>query len=160
MVDATTQRYLQRLREAGITGDPCDEWEIRDLEQQLNVSLPAAFKAFLLVAGKYFEPFVGSQYVLGHDGGNLEIAPAEVQRHGERIFRRDGLRLPTNACVFFAHHGTATRYLFLDGGDDPAVFEYVEHQPPPRQLANNFSVFLVDEVRLLQEQKAAFRSRS
>src|SRR5438067_2094639 len=81
MIDAITQEYVTRLSEAGITGDPCDEWEIRDLEQQLRVALPAAFKAFLLLAGKYFDPFVGSQYVLGHDGGVLEIDPTEVQRH-------------------------------------------------------------------------------
>jgi len=159
MIDAITQKHVQRLCEAGITGDPCDEWDIRDVEQQLHVALPAAFKAFLLVAGKYFDPFVGSQYVLGHDGGALEIGPAEVQRRGERIFQRDGQSLPSNAFVFFAHHGTATRYFFLDGGDDPAVYEYVEHQPPPKQLASSFSAFLADEVRLLQEQRA-FRGGS
>jgi hypothetical protein len=160
MIDTITQQYVTRLTAAGITGAPCDEWEVRDLEQQLRVTLPTAFKAFLLVAGKYFDPFVGSQYILGHDGGDLEIDPAEVQRRGERIFRRDGHALPSNAFVFFTHHGTATRFLLLDGSDDPAVFEYVEHEPPSRQLASSFSAFLVDEVRLLQEQRAAFRSSS
>jgi hypothetical protein len=149
MIDAITQQYVKHLSEAGITGDPCDEWEIRDLEQQLGVALPPAFKAFLLLAGKRFDPFVGSQYVLGHDGGALQINPAEVQQRARNIFRRDGQKPPSNSFMFFAHHGTAARYYLLDGGDDPAVYEYVEHEPPPKQVASSFSAFLAEEVRLL-----------
>jgi hypothetical protein len=34
----------------------------------------------------------------------------------------------------------------LDDGADPAVFEYVEHWPPAKQLSARFSGFLLQAV--------------
>lgn len=63
-MDDTTEAYVQVLREAGIDGDPADEWQVRDLESNLAVNLPAAYRAFLLLAGKWFDPLVGSHCLI------------------------------------------------------------------------------------------------
>src|SRR5438874_1603325 len=122
MIDAATESLMGVLREGGVSGEPCDDWELRDLEAQLRVELPPTYKAFLLLAGRGFGPFEGSHYALDD--------LAEVQRAGRRIFRADDSDLPGGAFVFFVHQGFVVRFFLLDDGVDPAVFEYVEHWPP------------------------------
>jgi hypothetical protein len=147
MIDDKTQTYMAVLRVGGVSGDACDEWQVCDLEQQLHVTLPPAYKAFLLLAGKWFEPFVGSQYILEHDCGELTHDPAELQRAGRGILQEDGEDLPAGAFVFFKHHGTELRFFLLDDGDDPAVYEYVEHEPPAQKVAASFSMFVLQQVK-------------
>lgn len=140
MLHAATQRFLAVLREGGVIGEPSDEWQVHELEQHLHVQFPAAYKAFLLLAGNGFPPFEGSHYALEDD-------LPELQRAGERIALRDGHNLPSGAFVFFAHQRVAARFFFLNDGDDPAVFEYVERCSASKQLASCFSEFVLGEVR-------------
>lgn len=140
MVDPTTHEFIAMLRSAGVTGDSCDEWQVKDVEQTLGVELPPAYKAFLLLAGRGFGPFQGSQYAIEDD-------LSELQRAGASIFRSDRMTLPASAFVFFVHQGVAARFFLLGSDNDPAVFEYVERWPPAKQLAPSFSEFLLGEVR-------------
>jgi hypothetical protein len=147
MIDATTESLMAVLREGGVSGEPCDEWEVRDLEQQLRAEFPLAYKAFLLLAGHSFGPFEGSHHAVDDDLAGL-------QRAGLRIFRGDGSDLPDGAFVFFVHQGVAVRFFLMDDGMDPAVFEYVEHWPPVKQLSARFTDFLVQEVRGFNELRS------
>jgi len=149
MIDAATESLMVVLRDGGVSGEPCDEWEVRDLEAQLRVEFPPAYKAFLLLAGHGFGPFEGSHYAVDDD-------LAGVQRAGRGIFRGDGGDLPGGAFVFFMHQGVAVRFFLLDDGADPAVFEYVEHWPPVKQIGARLSEFLLQEVGDPDE----FRSQS
>jgi hypothetical protein len=147
MIDAATESLMALLCDGGVSGEPCDEWEVRDLEQQLRVELPPAYRAFLLVAGHGFGSFAGSHHAVDDDLAGL-------QRAGRRIFRGDGGDLPGGAFVFFVHQGFVVRFFLLDDGPDPAVFEYVEHWPPVKQLATRFSEFLLQEVRTSDELRS------
>jgi hypothetical protein len=98
MTDAATESLMAVLRDGGVAGEPCDEWQVRDLEQQLGAELPPAYKAFLLLAGNGFGPFVGSHHAVEDDLAGL-------QRAGRRIYRCDGRDLPDGAFVFFVHQG-------------------------------------------------------
>jgi hypothetical protein len=149
MVDAVTQSLMSVLDAGGVSGSRCDEWAVRDLEQQLDVALPPAYKAFLLLAGQQFGPFEGSHYALDADEGENDFW--ELQRAGRRIFQRDGHHLPSDAFVFMVHQGYAMRFFLLNDGDDPAVYEYVEGWPPVKQLAPTFSTFLFQEIRQSKE---------
>ena len=153
MIDADTESLMTVLRGGGVSGEPCDEWEVRDLEQQLRVEFPAAYRAFLHLAGHGFGPFEGSHYAVEDD-------LAELQRTGRRIFRADGGDLPGGAFVFFVHQGFVVRFVLLDDGPDPAVFEYVEHWPPVKQLAAKFSEFLLHESRTSQELRSRMHGRA
>jgi len=73
MIDVDTQSLLAILRDGGVWGEGCDEWQIADVEQQLRVELPAAYKAFLLLAGQGFAPFEGSQYAIEDDLAAMQV---------------------------------------------------------------------------------------
>jgi len=139
MFDTKTINLISILQNCGVKGEPCDDWLVKDLEQQLGIKLPAAYKAFLLLAGHDFTPFHGSQYTLDDD-------LSELQRNGQNIFRKDHEMLPLGSFVFFVHQGFVIRFFLLEDGDDPPVFEYVKGWPPAKQLAPRFSEFLKSEI--------------
>ena len=139
MIDAITEHFVSILRSHGVTGVPCDEWQVQEIEDGIGVILPPAYKAFLLLAGQGFAPFERSHYAFEDD-------LAELQRAGRRVAGSDRMELPGDAFVFFVHQGVAVWFFLLDDGDDPAVFEYVEHSPPVKQLAPRFSEFLLQQI--------------
>jgi hypothetical protein len=138
MIDAITQRLMSEFREGGITGDPCDEWQIQDLEQEFGVKFPVAYKAFLLIAGHGCTALQGSHHAIDDD-------LAECQRSGKRIMERDGGKFPTGVFVFLVHQGFVCNFFVLDDGDDPPVYECVD-RPPARQVSRHFSEWLLGNV--------------
>src|SRR5687768_2308041 len=110
--DQRTRDFVASLHAAGISGEPCDEWAVRDLEQQLGVSLPPAYRAFLLVAGNGFPTWVGSHHTVDDD-------LPELQRMAGRLLRERGSSLPTDAFVFLIHQGAAVQFFFFGDGHDP-----------------------------------------
>src|SRR5215470_14427273 len=106
MIDDATLQMVALLREGGVTGVPCDEFQVQDLEQCLRVELPAAFKAFLMIAGNGFEPFEGSQYAVADDY-------ADLQRQKGRILRKARMKSADASFAFFVHQGYMIRYFYL-----------------------------------------------
>jgi hypothetical protein len=145
MLDSITEHFAAILRKGGVSGEPCDEWELQDVEQSLGVDLPAAYRAFLNLAGERFYPFEGSHYAVSH---NL----SELQREGERIVQKTQIELPAEAFVFFTHQGFVIRFFLLNSGDDPAVYEFVERGTEFTQLSAHLSEFLIRETQKLQRQ--------
>jgi hypothetical protein len=139
MLDDLTRTMIEHYRRAGVTGAPCDEFDVQDLEQQLAIRFPVAYKAFLLVAGNGFTPFEGSHYALEDDF-------AELQRAGKQILQTYGKQAPAGAFVFFVHQGFVVRLFLLNDGEDPPVFECVDGSPI-EQLSPRFSEFLMQEAR-------------
>src|SRR6516225_3935328 len=128
MIDAATSSFVTRLRHLGLSGVACDEWTVQDLEQQLRVEFPPAYKAFLILAGNGWEPLEGSHYAIEDDLANL-------QRSGQRIMKHDGGKLPDDAFVFLVHQGYACNFFLTQDGEDPPVYECVEGMPPVRCVA-------------------------
>ncbi len=139
MIDAKTESLVALLRASGVNGEPCDEWAVRDLEQQFDVELPPAYRAFLLVAGNGCEPLEGSHYAVEDDLAGLQRSARSVMKH-------DGADLPPDAFVFLVHQGYALNFFLLNDGEDPAVYEYVQGMPPVRQVAARLSEWLSNEV--------------
>jgi hypothetical protein len=125
-MDEKTQEFVEVLKSMGVEGSGCDEWRVQDLEAALNVRFPAAYRAFLQLAGQGFRPFEGSHYAVEHD-------LAELQRIGRRILKHSGQRVPDDAFVFLTHQGFVALFFLLDDGPDPAVFEFVEGWPAIKQ---------------------------
>jgi hypothetical protein len=151
MIDAPTSSFLTRLRDLGLSGEACDEWTVQDLEQQLGVQLPPAYKAFLILAGNGWQPLEGSHYAIEDDLANL-------QRSGQRIMKHDGGKLPDDAFVFLVHQGYACNFFLTQDGDDPPVYEYVEGMPPVRRVAARLTEWLAAELtrsRAFREQRAS-----
>jgi hypothetical protein len=150
MIEAKTESFVKLLRECGVNGEPCDEWAIRELEQQLGVEFPPAYRAFVALAGNGCEPLEGSHYAVEDD-------LASLQRSAGRIMKHDGLDLLTDAFVFLVHQGHAFNFFLLNDGEDPAVYEYVQGMPPVRQVAPRLTEWFANEVsrsRAYREERA------
>ena len=143
-----THDYVTALRAAGISGEPCDDLTVRDLEQQLGVSLPAAYRAFLLVAGHGFPTWTGSHHTVDDD-------LPELQRTARRLLKERGASLPTDAFVFLIHQGAAVQFFLLGDGDDPAVFQWVDFaEPQPiERTGRNFTGLVVESKRQIARRR-------
>ncbi len=144
--DTITDMFASRLHGDGISGEPCGRWEVGDLEQQFGVTFPAAYRAFLLAAGRGFGPWEGSSYT-------VDDLP-DVQRWGSTLPAAKGRPLPSDAFPFFCHQGVAIAFFLLADGDDPAVYEWVGMQdvaPPPERVARTFTEYVAKAQRHLEE---------
>lgn len=114
--------YLERpkhlLRDLKVEGVTIPD--IVDLEKQLSIFLPEAYKEFLLWMGKDPSIFLrGSEIEYEH--------LSKIQGWANEILEERGLPpLPSNAFVFFIHQGYQFCYFLLDEGDDPKVYLFDE----------------------------------
>lgn len=108
---------------------PCTEQEIYSLEADLSITLPKAYKEFLLwgghEAGGLFE---GSDCFLRH---LLNIQEWAIDLLNENSFLEI---LPKDAFVFYMHQGYEFMFFNLSEGDDPPIYIYNEQ--------NNHSSFV------------------
>ncbi|QOV90480.1 SMI1/KNR4 family protein [Humisphaera borealis] len=139
MTDPVTDSFVTVFTARGLSGSPCDEWSVRDLEQQLGVVFPAAYRAFLRIAGYECEALAGSHYSIDDD-------LADLQRAGERIASHEKVELPQDAFVFLVHQGFACHFFLTEDGEDPAVFQCVEGMGPIERVASHFSEWLLQEL--------------
>jgi hypothetical protein len=138
----STSDFVGILHAAGVIGEPSDEWAVRDLEQQLGISLPAAYRAFLLVAGHGFPAWAGSHHAIDDD-------LPELQRRAVRLLSKRGCTLPSDAFAFLIHQGAAVQFFLINDGEDPTVFQWVDFVDPRpiERIAQNFTAFVAESVR-------------
>ena len=120
------EKFKERFTELSFTFrkkvSPCTKEEIDFLEQQLGISLPMAYKEFLLWGGhKAGGLMEGSDCFYRH--------LLNIQETARLILEDDGFPqpLPEDAFVFFMHHDY--QFLFFKiARDDPEVYGYIEGQ--------------------------------
>ena len=114
--------FVDRFRSLGLTGSPCSVEEVAALERWAGLPLPAAYQAYLLIAGRYPPPaLVGSDCTI-ESLYQLRDWAVEILREQPPPFE-----LPPSAFVFIMHQGYQFMYFLADGvADDPAVFYYHE----------------------------------
>ena len=144
--DAKVQGYVERFLSLGLDGGACSADEVERLDRAAAHRLPAAYKAYLLIAGA--EPpaaWVGSDCTVRHLPGLKEAA--------DELLKSDGQPpLSQQAFVFFMHQGYQFFYFIADGtSDDPPVFYYLEREPGVVKKFDRFS-------RMVAECAVAFRS--
>ena len=144
MRDPATESYVSTFRKAGVAGIPCTEVDISDVQRELGVELPPAYKAFLTIAGNGFEPLEGSLYAVEDD-------LCELQQAGRRIAADQKTALLPGAFVFLVHQGFACLFFVLHDMDDPVDFQCVEGSGAPRPISKRFSEWVL-------EQLAAYRA--
>lgn len=138
----------QLAKPANIIG--CTKEEVNNLEKQLNVKFPIAYKQFLLemghCAGSFFR---GTNIYVDNDFFDL-------QRSAKKILDRNGnnFSLPSNAFVFSMHQGYQFNYFHIDQNEDPPVYFYEEVPECLEKRWDKFSQFLLDsakeEVKLIK----------
>jgi hypothetical protein len=155
MMSIAVDRARQKLMEAGLAfqGDfkGCTEQEILSLEDHFRVQLPASYRDFLTVMGRYAGAFlVGSDYSYPKMFGFRAGAEALLQ-----IWRPD-ITLPATAFVFFSHQGYNYEWFNCrHHADDPPVVLFTEElEKKPRTVAESFSAWLLGAV---DDDIAAYR---
>ncbi|MEQ9668818.1 SMI1/KNR4 family protein [Coleofasciculus sp. G2-EDA-02] len=122
---------------------PCTEEEVLALEQQLKVSLPAAYREFLLWMGHSTgELFAGSQW-------NYKKI-IRLQTGAKEILERNSFPepLPDDAFIFWMHQGYQFMFFRLSEGDDPPVYYYHEgrHENSFDKYTDSFSEVLSEAI--------------
>ena len=126
--------FLERFRSLGLIRSPCSASEVERLQNDCGLPLPAAYKAYLLIAGQAPpSAWVGSDRAVRH-------LPS-LRAAAETILRESGRPpLPTEAFVFLLHQGYQFFYFVADGrSDDPEVFYYLEGEPAVVRRFDRFS---------------------
>jgi hypothetical protein len=119
---------------------PCSEDEINALEYHLGLSLPQAYREFLLW--------------MGHSGGGLLRGSDCFYKHlphlrewAVELLEEDNFHepLPDDAFVFFMHQGYQFAFFRLSEGDDPPVYYYHESTDQSSFVISHrsFSEFLI-----------------
>jgi hypothetical protein len=126
--------YVERFRSVGLDGSPCTASEVEQQQNDSGLPLPAAYRAYLLIAGH--EPpsaWVGSDCTVRH--------LRRLRGDADRLLRESGRPpLPAEAFVFLIHQGYQFFYFVADGrSDDPPVFYYLEGEPEVVQRFDRFS---------------------
>jgi hypothetical protein len=132
-MSGATTAFLERFRSVGLHGSPCSAFEVEELERNAGLPLPAAYRAYLLIAGR--QPpsaWVGTDCTVSH--------LPELRGWAEDLLREGGQpSLPPDAFVFLMHQGYQFMYFLADGcSDDPPVFYYLEGEP---QVVRKFERF-------------------
>lgn len=127
--------FLDRYRALGLIGAPMDSTEIAKLEEHLRLPIPAAYRAYLAIAGGSPPPeLVGSDC---HGRYLFELRDGAVELLNEC---GNPFTLPDDAVVFLMHQGYQFFYFQADGvTDDPPVYYYFEDRPEVERPYERFS---------------------
>jgi len=112
------KRAKQLLKDVKVEG--CLIHEIVDLEKQLGIYLPEAYKEFLLWMGKNPDVFL-----LGSEVEYNSLI--KIQGWANELLKEKELEpLPSNAFVFYMHQGYQFSYFLLGQSEDPQVYFFDE----------------------------------
>jgi hypothetical protein len=129
--------FVRRYHAFGLSGSPFTLDQVADLERHLGLPLPAAFQAYLLIAGAEPPPDLVGSDCHGDWLYQLRQGAEELLVECGRPFE-----LPTDAVVFFMHQGYQFLYFRADGqDDDPPVFYFIEGMAAPHAPERPFGRF-------------------
>ncbi len=127
----------------------CTPEEVAELERQLRLELPLAYKEFLLYAGKGLGDFE-----IGSDIFYDEVDLVELQQTAREFLIEDNApqRFPEDAYAFWMHQGYQFCFFNTTEGDNPPVHYYIEpgEDEEPKIQWNyhpDFTNFLIVEMR-------------
>ncbi|UBF27657.1 SMI1/KNR4 family protein [Kovacikia minuta CCNUW1] len=100
---------------------PCTDEEIETLERHLRLSLPKAYREFLLWMGNG-----AGVFMLGEDcfyRQLFDLRRSAIELLEENCFSK---KLPDDAFVFFMHQGYHFGFLLTSQGENPPIHYYYE----------------------------------
>lgn len=118
----------------------CSEGEIRALEDQFGVDLPAAYESCLRYIGR------DSQTLFTGENFTVDTLPAQRQLAEQRLTEWNvDFSFDDTEFVFFGNQGYAFLFFDTEEGPDPPVHSLVAGDPPSRE-AESFSRWLLERV--------------
>jgi len=129
----------------------CTEAEISELEQRVGLTLPTAYRDFLLVMGHRTGTFmVGTDFFYNDLDGLRDALVESLAR------MRVDFQVPLDAFVFSSHQGYIFHFFRTSEGDDPPVYGYSEADPRVRLRSQAFS----DTLFRFAEDLSSIRGRN
>ncbi len=133
--------FSQKLIENGLVDDEacieaCTDAEIAELEEKLNIKLPAVYRAYLAVMGRQAGDFWRGEEHSYPDLLTLKEGAQEILVDSEVAYRLS----PTDF-VFWMSQGTQFAFFDTALGDDPPVYHYLEYKPAPTKRHDHLSQF-------------------
>jgi hypothetical protein len=134
-MDNAVAELVSTYRYSGLAGSALTSEQIMALERHLGLPLPAAYRAYLLLAGAYPPPELIGSDCHGHYLYSLRKWAEELLQECGHPFE-----LPSDAVVFLMHQGYHFFYFRADGcDDDPPVYDYIEGTTAPKRQFERFS---------------------
>ncbi len=145
------KRYLAEHPILNLSGHfyPCTEEEITELEKQVGLKLPKAYREFLLWSGNGLGSFeIGSVFFYKDE-------LVEIQEIAREIMDADDLvgkpaspdKLPDDAYIFWMHEGYMFTFFRTSEGDNPPVHFFREGENRIRwNYQEHFTDFLLTEM--------------
>lgn len=128
---ADIARYIKR-------GDgqlkPCRSWEVDDIEKEYGITLPQAYKDFLLLMGKKAGRFMVGSSVFYDELFFLKSWANELGTEN------DLPPLLDDAFPFWMHQGYMVAYFITTEGDDPPVYSFAEGKDHKGYVLDSMSV--------------------
>ncbi len=122
---------------------PCTEEEVRSLEKDLGLPLPAVYKEFLLWMGHR-----AGKLLRGEDCFYESIRA--IQQGAVELLEENGNPevLPEDALVFCMHQGYHFYFMCVSEGDNPRIYHYSEVDKPRRFTVSyhNLAEFLRSSI--------------
>lgn len=124
---------------------PCTEEEVSSLELQLGVSLPSAYREFLLWMGHG-----AGQLMQGSDCFFAQLLT--IQEWAKELLQENSFpeKLPDDAFVFFMHQGYQFSFLRTTEGDDPPIYYFLEDEEQTSfiKIHEHYHEFLATEIEM------------
>lgn len=136
---------IERLRQSSIVGtggpDGCSESEISEIEQEVAVSLPAAYVLFLEEMGRSAGDFLRGDDLFYPEMIGLTGDARECMTEADCA-----AMLADSDFVFAGHHDYVYLYFNTEAGDDPPVYRYIEGEDKPEKVFESFSEWVKSSV--------------
>lgn len=120
------------------------EFEIEALEVKIKRKLPKAFKEFLVLTGKAFQPWA-------EWAGLMDLLESEINETTPNLLKRYGVTLPKDNYWVICDENGAMFFFYFDEGDNPPIYicEYELkgfREDYLRVAAKTFSDFIQDRI--------------
>lgn len=120
-LDSLKSRIAKSPQFHSVTFVGCSDDEIQEIERQLKLSFPEAYKEFLRWMGKDGGPILkGSDCFYKH--------LLYLRAWADELLKENNLFgiLPANSFIFFMHQGYQFAFMYLEDGDNPPIYYYNE----------------------------------
>ncbi|HEX7843347.1 MAG TPA: SMI1/KNR4 family protein [Kofleriaceae bacterium] len=149
--DPWPARAAARLaRTKAFVGYP--ESEVAAAERALGVQFPAMFRTYLLRIGRTpGDLFVGSDLASLDPTSSNSIS--RFRSEAIALMGDAAHGLPSRAVIFLFHQGYTFLFFDADGGSDAPVFQFVEGEAQPKQIAASFAELVENELALHESNR-------
>lgn len=156
-LDTAKAKFSEVFQGTNFVPKPASEGEIQEMEQELHLTFPPAYREFLLWMGH------GAGGFASHFIFNIHRLPRN-QESARELIEDEGLILPDDEIVFcWGNQGYYFKFIQAHDGDNPKVHDYYEgegflweHRPDLQNFILNCIKWYEERPELLARLRAGY----